>query len=259
VDYRHIKMEKGGGIATLTVDRPDALNALSAEVIGELEHAFADVAGDDEVGVLIITGAGKAFIAGADISELHKLNPTTGRATIERGQRVLRFLERMGKPSIAAINGFALGGGCELAMACTIRIASEKAKLGQPEVNLGVIPGYAGTQRLTRIVGKGVALDLILTGRMVDAAEALRIGLVTQVVAPDELMAVARTTAETLLAKGPLAMRAAMEVIDRGYDLPFDDACLLEASAFGLLCATEDMKEGLGAFLEKRNPNFKGK
>ena len=259
MDYEVIKLSKEGRIATIMVDRPDALNALSVQVIGELEHAFHDVGNDDNIGVLIFTGEGKAFIAGADISELHKLDAVSGLETVRRGQRVLRFLETMGKPSIAAINGFALGGGCELAMACTIRIASDKAKLGQPEVNLGVIPGYAGTQRLARIVGKGVALDLVLTGRMIDAEEALRIGLVTQVVAADELPAVAKATAKTLLGKGPIALKAAMEVIDRGYDVPFEEACLLEAMEFAVLCGTEDSKEGLGAFLEKRKPDFKGK
>jgi len=256
----NILLEKKGRVATITLNRPDVLNAINRELVGELGEAFDDVAKDDAIGVMILTGAGdKAFAAGADISELVEHDPLSGQAMAERGQRVLRRLETMGKPSIAAVNGFALGGGCEIAMACTIRIASDRAKLGQPEVNLGVIPGYAGTQRLSRLVGKGVAMDLTLTGRMVNAEEALRIGLVTQVVAHDELLAAAQSIAETLLQKGPLALRAAMDVVDRGYDLGFDDACKLEATSFGVLCASEDMKEGLSAFLEKRKADFKGR
>jgi enoyl-CoA hydratase len=255
-----VLLEKKDRVAMITLNRPDVLNALNTELVLALGAAFDDVAKDDAIGVVILTGAGdKAFAAGADISELVKNDALTGQAMAERGQGVLRRLETMGKPSIAAVNGFALGGGCELSMACTIRIASEKAKFGQPEVNLGIIPGYAGTQRLGRLVGKGVAMDLTLTGRIVDAQEALRIGLVTQVVAPEELMTAAQSTAKTLLGKGPLALRAAMDVIDRGLDLGFDDACKLEATSFGVLCGSEDMKEGLTAFLEKRKPSFKGK
>jgi enoyl-CoA hydratase len=255
-----VLLEKKDRVAMVTLNRPEVLNALNAQTVSDLATAFDDVARDDAIGVVILTGSGdKAFAAGADISELVKNDALSGRDMAERGQGALRRLETMGKPSIAAVNGFALGGGCELAMACTIRIASDRAKFGQPEVNLGIIPGYAGTQRLGRLVGKGVALDLTLTGRIVDAQEALRIGLVTQVVAHEELMAAAQSTAETLLGKGPLALRAAMEVIDRGLDLGFDDACKLEATSFGLLCGSEDMKEGLTAFLEKRKPSFKGK
>jgi enoyl-CoA hydratase len=253
-------LDKKDRIAYVTLNRPKVLNALNAKTVSELEWVFQDIACDDSVDVIIVTGAGeKAFAAGADISELVMHNTQSGKAMAEQGQRALRILETMGKPSVAAVNGFALGGGCELAMACTLRIASEKAKFGQPEVNLGIIPGYAGTQRLPRLVGKGVAMDLILTGRVIDAAEALRIGLVTQVIPPDELLAAAGSVAETLLAKGPLALKAAMNVIDRGFDLNFDDACRLEASEFGVLCSTNDMREGLKAFLEKRKPDFKGK
>jgi enoyl-CoA hydratase len=260
VSFENIRLEKKGRLAKVTLNRPKVLNALNASTIGELEAAFTDIASDSDIGVTILTGEGdKAFAAGADISELTQNDGLTGLAMAERGQQTLRILETMGKPSIAAVNGFALGGGCEIAMACTIRIASEKAKFGQPEVNLGVIPGYAGTQRLSRLVGKGVAMDLVLTGRMINAQEAHRIGLVTQVVAPEELMAAAAATAEALLEKGPLALRAAMQVIDRGYDLGFDDACKLEATRFAVLCASEDMKEGTQAFLEKRKPTFKGK
>jgi enoyl-CoA hydratase len=255
-----VLLEKRDGIAHVTLNRPEVLNALNAAVMKELDCMFEGIAGDDTVSAVILTGAGeKAFAAGADISEINKKDALTGVAMAVNGQRVLRRLETMGKPSIAAVNGFALGGGCEIAMACTIRIASEKAKFGQPEVNLGVIPGYAGTQRLCRIVGRGVAMELILTGRIIDAAEALRIGLVTQVVPPADLLAAAEKTAKTLLAKGPLAIRAAMEVVNRGHDLDFDDACALEAQMFGVLCATEDMKEGTKAFLEKRPAVFKGK
>jgi enoyl-CoA hydratase len=259
VGFEHILIEKKDRIATVTLNRPDVLNALNGQLVGELEKAFQDLACDKSVGVVILTGAGdKAFAAGADISELARNDATGGRVAAERGQRTLRALETMGKPSIAAVNGFALGGGCELSMACSIRIASDKAKFGQPEVNLGIIPGYAGTQRLARIVGKGVAMDLTLTGRVIGADEALRIGLVTSIVAHGELMAAAQALAETLLGKGPLALAAAMDVIDRGFDLDFEDACRLEALSFGLLFDTDDTKEGLKAFLEKRKPNFKG-
>jgi enoyl-CoA hydratase len=256
----NVRLEKKDRVAYATLNRPEVLNALNAQTMSDLEAAVEDVAADGAIGVLILTGAGeKAFAAGADISELVKQDTLSGLAMGERGQRILRRLETLGKPSIAAVNGFALGGGCEIAMACTIRIASEKAKFGQPEVNLGIIPGYAGTQRLARLVGKGVALDLVLTGRIIDAAEALRIGLVTRVVPPAELQAAAQGIAQTLLEKGPLALRAGMDVIDRGYDMDFDDACALEATSFAVLCASEDMKEGLAAFLEKRKPRFKGK
>ncbi|MDH3215109.1 MAG: enoyl-CoA hydratase-related protein [Candidatus Krumholzibacteria bacterium] len=260
MNLENVLVDKRDRCAYVTLNRPQVLNALDAKTIVELDEVFADAAADAEVGVIVLTGQGeKAFAAGADISELVEHDPLSGGAMAERGQHVLRRLETLGKPSIAAVNGFALGGGCELAMACSIRIASDKAKFGQPEVNLGIIPGYAGTQRLSRLVGKGVAMDLVLTGKIIDAAEALRIGLVTRVVAANELAGAAQEVADTLLNKGPLALRAAMDVIDRGYDLNLDDACRLEATSFGVLCATEDMKEGLGAFLQKRKPEFKGR
>jgi enoyl-CoA hydratase len=259
VELEHLLYEKQDRVATITINRESVLNALNMETVGELDRAFAEVESDGDVQVLIVTGAGeKAFAAGADISEINKLDSGAGTQMALRGQRVLRRLEKMGKPSIAAVNGFALGGGCELSMACTIRIAAEHAKFGQPEVNLGIIPGYAGTQRLPRIVAPGIAMDLILTGRPIDAAEALRIGLVSQVVAGPELMDAARKTASLILRKGPLAVKAAMEAVDHGLNMSFDDACKLEASLFGLLCDTADMKEGTGAFLEKRKPAFKG-
>jgi enoyl-CoA hydratase len=260
VELDHVQYEKADRIAFITINREKVLNALSYQTVGELDTAFAQAEDDDEVQVLILTGAGeKSFAAGADISEIREKDAQSGEAMALRGQKALRRLETMGKPSIAAVNGFALGGGCELAMACTIRIASDNAKFGQPEVNLGVIPGFAGTQRLPRIVGPGVATDLILTGRPIDAAEALRIGLVSQVVPRAELQKTVRKTAETLLKKGPVAIRAAMDAIDHGMNMGFDDACRLEASLFGMVCATEDMKEGTTAFLEKRKPGFRGR
>lgn len=260
MDFENLKYEKSDHVATVTINREKVLNALSIQTVAEMDAAFAEAEKDDDVRVIIVTGAGeKSFVAGADISEINSRTAQTGYEMAVRGQRTLRRLETMGKPSIAAVNGFALGGGCELAMACTIRIAAENAKFGQPEVNLGVIPGYAGTQRLPRIVGPGTAADLILTGRTVDAQEALRIGLVSQVVPQAELLETAHKTASQILKKGPVAVRAAMESIDRGFNMAFDDACRLEATLFGLVCGTEDMKEGTAAFLEKRKPEFTGK
>jgi enoyl-CoA hydratase len=260
VDLKHILYQVADGIATVTVNRADVLNALSAQTVGELDQALAAAEADERVRVLILTGAGdKSFVSGADIAELTKVDPVAGTRTAEFGQRVFRRLETMGKPSIAAINGYALGGGCELAMACTIRIASENAKIGLPEVTLGVIPGYAGTQRLPRIVGRGVAMDLILTGRALDANEALRIGLVSQVVPAADLIETARKAAMRILRNGPLAVRAAMQSVDHGLDVGFEHGCRMEAKLFGLLCATSDMREGLTAFLEKRKPDFKGR
>jgi enoyl-CoA hydratase len=260
VDFKHILYQVSEGIATVTINRAEVLNALSGVTVRELDAAFAAAEADDAVRVVIVTGAGeKSFVSGADIAELATLDPVAGRTTSEFGQRVLRRLETMGKPSIAAVNGYALGGGCELAMSCTIRIASENAKIGLPEVTLGVIPGYAGTQRLPRIVGRGVAMDMILTGRAVDAQEALRIGLVSQVVPLSDLMETARKTAMRILRNGPLAVRAAMQSVDHGLDVGFEHGCRMEAALFGLLCATDDMREGLKAFLEKRKPDFKGR
>jgi enoyl-CoA hydratase len=260
VDLEHILYQVADGIATITVNRAGMLNALSAQTVRELDRVFAAAEADEGVRVLIITGAGeKAFVSGADISELASLDPVAGRHTSELGQRTLRRLETMGKPSIAAINGYALGGGCELAMACTIRIAAENAKIGLPEVTLGVIPGYAGTQRLPRIVGRGVAMDLILTGRAVDASEAHRLGLVSQVVPLAELGDAARKTALRIQRNGPLAVRAAMQAVDFGLDVGFEHGARMEATLFGLLCATDDMREGLKAFLEKRKADFKAR
>lgn len=260
MELKHILYKVADGIATITINRADVLNALSAVTVRELGEALAAAQADDNVRVLVLTGAGeKSFVSGADIAELANLDPVAGRRTAEFGQSVFRRLETMGKPSIAAINGYALGGGCELAMSCTIRIAADSAKIGLPEVTLGVIPGYGGTQRLPRIVGRGAALDLILTGRAVDAQEALRIGLVSQVVPLADLMETARKTALRILRNGPLAIRAAMESVDRGLDMGIERGLEVEASLFGLLCATGDMREGLKAFLEKRKAEFKGK
>jgi enoyl-CoA hydratase len=247
------------GIARITVNRPDKLNALNAIVIAELGDAVTRIETDSAVRGAILTGAGaKAFVAGADIAELTEQGATGGRSRALVGQQVFRRLERCGKPVIAAVNGFALGGGCELAMACHLRVASEQAKFGQPEVKLGIAPGYGGTVRLPRLVGKGRALELLLTGEMIDAQEALRIGLVNRVVPADRLLAEAEAMLRTILANGPRAIRACLEAVDNGLDMTVDQALLLEASYFGLLSATEDMREGTRAFIEKRKPSFKG-
>ena len=258
--YENIKSENRDGVLTITVDRPKVLNALNAQTVEELRRAFRDAREDDSVKVVILTGSGdKAFVAGADINELARMTPITGKEVAERGQRTFRSIERFPKPVIAAINGFALGGGCELALACHIRIASEKAQLGLPEVTLGIIPGYGGTQRMARLLGKGKALELILTGDRIGAAEAERIGLVNRVVPADQLMSVAEELARTIAKRGPLAVRAAIEAVMSGSEMPFEEGQFLEATLFGLLASTDDMKEGMGAFLEKRPPNFRGK
>jgi enoyl-CoA hydratase len=247
------------GIARITVNRPDKLNALNAIVIAELGDAVTRIETDSAVRGVIVTGAGsKAFVAGADINELTEQGATGGRARAIAGQQVFRRLERCGKPVIAAVNGFALGGGCELVMACHLRVASENARFGQPEVKLGIAPGYGGTVRLPRLVGKARALELLLTGDMIDAAEAHRIGLVNRVVPADRLLSEAEALLKTILAQGPLAVRACLEVVDAGLDMGVDQALLLEANYFGLLSATEDMREGTKAFVEKRKPKFRG-
>jgi enoyl-CoA hydratase len=260
MSYQHLLFEVRDRIAFVTINRPDKLNALNDAVMDDLGRAANEIATRTDIGGAILTGAGpKAFVAGADIADLAKQGPFDGKARALRGQAVLRRLETSGKPVVAAVNGFALGGGCELAMACHLRIASQTAKFGQPEVKLGIAPGYGGTQRLPRLVGKGRALDLILTGRTIDAEEALRIGLVYRVVPADKLMEEAEQLLRGILAMGPLAVNLCMEAIDRGLDLSLDDGLLLEANHFGLLAATEDTKEGLSAFLEKREAKFKGK
>jgi enoyl-CoA hydratase len=251
--------ELSDAIARVTINRPDKLNALNATVIAELGDAITRIETDAAVRGVIVTGAGqKAFVAGADITELAGQTPLEGKARSMLGQQVFSRLERCGKPVVAAVNGFALGGGCELAMACHIRLASEHAKFGQPEVKLGIGPGYGGTARLPRLVGKGRALELLLTGGMIDAAEAYRIGLVNRVVPADRLMTEAEGMVRAILENGPLAIRACLEAVDVGLETSLDQALLLEANHFGLLSASADMKEGTKAFLEKRKPSFKG-
>jgi enoyl-CoA hydratase len=260
MSYENLLLTREGAVATVTVNRPEKLNALNAQTIDELRRAMLELRHDADVRAVIVTGAGgKAFVAGADIGELAAATPAGGRDLASRGQHVFDLIEQLGKPTIAAINGVALGGGCELAMACTFRIAADTARLGQPEINLGIIPGYAGTQRLPRLVGRDRAMDLVLTGRQVDAAEAHAMGLVTRVVPAAELMGEARALAATLASKAPVALRLAMDAVNRGSEMPFADACALEASLFGLAVATDDMKEGTRAFLEKRKPVFTGR
>ncbi len=257
--FENIQFEVRDNIAFLTLNRPKVLNALNAATLEDLKTAIQMIRDDDSVRAVIITGTGeKAFAAGADIQELAQANAIDGRDLALRGQAVFRSIETCGKPVIACINGFALGGGCELALACTLRIASENAKLGQPEVKLGLIPGYGGTQRLARLVGKGFALQMILTGEMISAAEALRIGLVNEVVAPDQLLARGEAIARTIAGMAPIAIRYSLEAIDRGYDLPLEEALFLEAALFGLTCGTADKAEGTAAFLGKRSPIWKG-
>lgn len=256
--YETLALAVTDRIATLTVNRPDKLNALNDRVIAELGDAIDALRGDDAVGGIVLTGAGRAFVAGADISELEKHGAVSAKALAQRGQDVFRRFETSPKPVIAAVNGFALGGGCELAMACHIRIASEFAKFGQPEVKLGLLPGYGGTQRLPRLVGKGRALQLLLTGEIIDANEAHRIGLVNRVVTADDLIPAATAMMKMILANAPLALTHCIETVNAGYDLPLADAMTLEATAFGLLAATEDKRIGTRAFLEKTPAKFTG-
>jgi enoyl-CoA hydratase len=247
------------GISRITINRPDKLNALDAIVIAELGDAVTRIETDSAVRGVLVTGAGsKAFVAGADIGELAAQSPMEGQARALAGQRVFRRLEQCGKPVLAAVNGFALGGGCELAMACHIRIASEQAKFGQPEVKLGISPGYGATVRLPRLVGKGRALELLLTGRVIDADEAFRIGLVNRVVPSDRLISEAEALLRVILENGPLAIRACLETVEAALDMAVDQGLLLEANQFGLLSATADMREGTKAFVEKRKAVFKG-
>lgn len=258
--FESIRIDRDGATALVTIDRREVLNALSRATIDELRRAVLEVKRDDQVRAVILTGAGeKAFVAGADIRELQELSATDAEAYATEGQHVLDLIEHLGKPVIAAVNGFALGGGCELAMACTLRMASDAARFGQPEVKLGVTPGFAGTQRLPRIVGKGRALDLLLTGRIVDAQEALAIGLVNRVVPATTLLDEAKKLASSLAMLAPIAMRAIIEAVNRGAGMSFQDAEFLEASLFGLCFATDDMREGTRAFLEKRPPRFSGR
>jgi len=258
--YAHLLVETDGAVATVTINRPKVLNALDAATLAELGQAMRALQADETVRVVVLTGAGeKAFVAGADIRELATLTPDAGKARAELGQGVFDLVERLGKPVIAAINGFALGGGCELAMACTVRLAADTATFGQPEVKLGLTPGFGGTQRLPRLVGKGRAMELVLGGGMIDAAEAFRIGLVNRVVPAAALRGEARALAQAWAANAPMAMRYAMEAISHGLETSFAEGCFVEASLFGLAFATEDMREGTRAFLDKRTPEFKGR
>lgn len=245
-------------IFVITLNRPDKLNALNEDVLRELSDAFNTVKNNAAIQGLIITGHGKAFCAGADISRIAELTATQGVKFAEQGQSVFRQLETLGKPSIAAINGYALGGGCELAMAASMRIASEKAVFGQPEVRLGVIPGYGGTQRLARLVGKGRAIDLCISGRQIKAEQAMQWGLATHLVNPDELMKHATETLKSILSMGPVAVKSVLEVMNAGYELSLEEAFHLEALHFGITCSTRDKHEGVNAFLEKRSPSFTG-
>jgi enoyl-CoA hydratase len=258
--YENILFEKKDGIAYITFNRPKVLNALNRRTVEELRDALLDTRDDSSIRVLILTGAGeKSFVAGADIGELAQRTPVDGKDFSLFGQSVFHLLETLGKPSICAINGFALGGGCELALSCTIRLASKTAKLGQPEVKLGIIPGYGGSQRLARLCGKGVAHELCLTGEMITAEEAQRIGLVNHIYEPADLLPAAETMAKKIIANAPLAVKYTMEAIERGVEMPQEEGLFLEATLFGLSCASEDMREGTKAFLEKRKADFKGK
>jgi enoyl-CoA hydratase len=257
--YELLTFQVADRIATITVNRPDKLNALNDALMYELGLAMDEAGRRSDVGAVLLTGAGRAFVAGADIGELADQTAVEGKARAMRGQRVFRRFERSLKPTLAAVNGFALGGGCELAMACHIRLASDAAKFGQPEVKLGIVPGYGATQRLPRLVGRGRALQLLLTGEMIDAVEAYRIGLVNRIVPAGELLDAARAMLATILAQGPLAVAHCIEAVDRGLGMPLDDAIALEASYFGLLSASADKTEGMQAFLEKRPAHFKGK
>ncbi|MBA3270395.1 MAG: enoyl-CoA hydratase/isomerase family protein [Acidobacteria bacterium] len=259
MSFETLLVERDGAVAVVTVNRPKILNALNTQTIDELERALLELQQDDNVRAIVLTGAGeKSFVAGADINELAVLSPAQGQQHARRGQAVFNTIEHLGKPVIAAINGFALGGGCELAMACTLRIAADTARLGQPEINLGIIPGYAGSQRLPRLVGKGRALEILLTGDMVSAARAYEIGLVNAVVRPGELMTEAKRIAGALAAKAPLAARYIIDAVNHGLEMPFDDGQFLEASLFGLVASTDDMREGTKAFLEKRPAAWRG-
>jgi enoyl-CoA hydratase len=260
MEYQNILLEKSAPVAVVTVNRPKVLNALNQKTVMEIECAFFELKDDTSIKAVILTGAGdKAFIAGADINEIATFDATAGAQFAHRGQAVLSLIENLGKPVIAAIGGYALGGGLEIAMACHMRIASQKAKVGQPEINLGIIPGFGGTQRLARLVGEGKAMELNLTGDPIGAEEALKIGLVNQVVAPEELMDAAKALAEKICSKGGVAVRYCMESVHKGLQGTLQEGLNLEANLFGLCCATQDKTEGTKAFLEKRKPGFQDK
>jgi enoyl-CoA hydratase len=258
MEYQTLLFSVEDRIATITINRTDKLNALNVQAKEELKDLMTKIKSDPGVDVVIITGSGeKAFVAGTDIKELTELNAETGKSFSAGGQEIFNLIENLGKPVIAAVNGYALGGGCELALACHIRIASENARFGQPEVNLGVIPGYGGTQRLARLVGRGKAMEMVLTGDHIDAHEALRIGLVNKVVAPAELKPSVDALARTIRGKGQVAVRMALKAVNMTQETNLTDGQELEASLFGVCCGTKDFKEGTAAFLEKRKPVFK--
>jgi enoyl-CoA hydratase len=260
MDLENLRYQLRLPLAVVTIDRPKVLNALNHRSMTELELVFTDIRENDSIRAVLITGGGeKAFVAGADIGELASVSALEGEQLARRGQRIFSLIENCGKPAIACINGFALGGGCELALACTLRIASSSARLGQPEVKLGILPGYGGTQRLPRLIGKGAALKLILTGEIISAEEALRIGLVDEVTSPDQLLARGEQIAQAIAGMAPLAVRDSIRAVNAGYDLPLAAGLELEASLFGLACSTNDKAEGARAFLEKRAPSWTGK
>jgi enoyl-CoA hydratase len=260
MSFENLLLERDGAVLIVTLNRPKVLNALNAQTLAELGEVITDAGTDDGVRVVVLTGAGeKSFVAGADINELSVQSPVSGRDRARYGQELFDRIERLGKPVIAAVNGFALGGGCELAMACTMRYASDTARFGQPEINLGLIPGYAGSQRLPRLVGRGRAQELLLLGDMIGAAEAYRIGLVNKVVPAAELMTEVRKVAQTLALKAPVAVRYILDAVAAGADMAFSDAENHEATLFGLVSSTDDMREGTQAFLNKRTPAFTGK
>ncbi len=257
--YENIKYEVKEGMGLVTISRPKAMNALNEDVLEELLQVFTAIEKDENVKAVILTGEGKAFVAGADIAQMSGLNALQGRNMMILGHKVMNLIESIEKPVIAAVNGFALGGGCELSMACDIRIASEKAKFGQPEVGLGIIPGFGGTQRLARLVGKGMAKYLIMTAEIIPASEAYRIGLVEKIVAPEELMETAETVARTIMSKAPIAIGIAKSAINNGYDMDMKSASKFEIETFTAAFGSDDKTEGMKAFLEKRTPEFKNK
>lgn len=258
--FDNLLFERDGAVAILTLNRPKVLNALNAALLRDLEAALDALGADASIRAIVLTGAGdKSFVAGADINELAVLTPAEGKEHARHGQRIFDRVEHLGKPVIAAINGFALGGGCELALACTLRIAADTARLGQPEINLGIIPGYGGSQRLPRLVGKGRALEILLTGDMVSAARAYEMGLVNKVVPAAELLATAKALAQGLASKAPIATRYILEAVNHGLDMPLAQGQYLETALFGAIASTEDTKEGTSAFLEKRKAAWKGR
>lgn len=258
--YETILFEQKGNIAIIKINRPDKLNALNKKVLEELYNAFKHCGEVETIWGVILTGTGeKAFVAGADIAEINQLNPHTGKEFALKGQSIFNYIEQFPKPVVCAVNGFALGGGCELAMSCHIRIASENAKFGQPEVNLGIIPGYGGTQRLTRLIGKGLAMYMILTGEMIDANTAFQFGLVNKVVPLNELLNEAEKVLNTIVNKGRIAITTAIRSINAACELPLSEGLKFEADMFSVCCGTEDFKEGTSAFLDKRKPEFKGR